>query len=143
MFSFFFFFPFCRITEFAESLFNVTCVAQVPQAPAEAAWDICTDPSQWKEEGVGGRIRLLTPLLFLGQKKASSWLKNHGAEKVFQPKRVRWSHWVVVFIIFFFLSPSLASPFGQATGSHRVVLHSQNTCCTSRSPSPRRWGKAL
>lgn len=122
-----------------EPLFNVTCAAKVPQAPAAAAWDICTYPSQWKEEGVGGRIRLLTPLLFLGQKKASSWLKNHGAEKVFQPERVRWSHWG----FFFCLSPSPASPFGQAAGSHRVVLHSQNTCCTSRSPSPRRRGKAL
>lgn len=122
-----------------EPLFNVTCVAKVPQAPAAAAWDICTYPSQWKEEGVGGRIRLLTPLLFLGQKKASSWLKNHGAEKVFQPERVRWSHWG----FFFCLSPSPASPFGQAAGSHRAVLHSQNTCCTSRSPSPRRRGKAL
>lgn len=117
-----------------ESLFNVKCVAQVPQAPAEAAWDICTDPSQWKEEGVGGRIRLLTPLLFLGQKKASSWLKNHGAEKVFQPKRVRWSHWVVVFIIFFFFLLPLPPPSVKRRGvtglcsihkipaAHHVVL---------------------
>lgn len=43
-----FFFLQLKITEFAESLFNVTYVAHVPQAPPKAVWDICTDASQWK-----------------------------------------------------------------------------------------------
>lgn len=67
---FFHFFQQLRIPEFAESLFNVTCVAQVPQAPAEAALGYLHRPLTMEGRGCRREDQAADPFIVLGPEES-------------------------------------------------------------------------